>query len=103
MSASTRRLAAPDIELSGLDRFAVSDLMEVGVPQDNSTGKPLELPLDQVVEDPQQVRSEGNPGFSTESLAELADGLEAPALVIVGDVVAVGDRLAAAAAVPLTA
>jgi uroporphyrin-III C-methyltransferase len=32
-------------------------------------------------------------------LAELADGLESPALVVVGDVVAVGERLAAASAV----
>jgi ParB family transcriptional regulator, chromosome partitioning protein len=72
MSASTRKVAAPEIELSGLNRFLVSDLMEVEAPQDNSTGKPLELPLDQVAEDPQQVRSEGNPGFSAESLAELA-------------------------------
>jgi siroheme synthase len=38
-----------------------------------------------------------------ETLAELADGLESPALVIVGEVVAIGASLAAAAAVPLTA
>ncbi len=36
-------------------------------------------------------------------LAELAAGLESPALVIVGDVVAVGANLAAAASIPATA
>jgi ParB family chromosome partitioning protein len=46
--------------------------MEVEAPRDNSMGKPLELGLYEVVEDPQQVRSEANPGFSHESLAELA-------------------------------
>jgi siroheme synthase len=38
-----------------------------------------------------------------ETLAELAAGLESPALVIVGEVVAVGARLAAAMAVPAIA
>jgi ParB family chromosome partitioning protein len=65
-------LAAPEIELSGLDRFVVSDLMTVEVPQGTNSGKPLELPLEEVSEDAQQLRSEENPGFTTESLAELA-------------------------------
>ncbi len=34
---------------------------------------PLELPLDRISEDPHQPRSKDNPGFSAESLAELAD------------------------------
>ena len=73
MSAATAGAkAAPDIELSGLDRFVVSDLMKVDVPAAGSLGKPLELPLEEIVEDPQQARSEGNPGFSRESLGELA-------------------------------
>ena len=38
-----------------------------------------------------------------ETLAELAAGLESPALVIVGEVVAVGAGLAAAMAVPAIA
>ena len=72
MSTSNRRSAVPAIELSGLDRFAVSDLMMVDAPQDSSAGKPLELRVDEISEDPQQARSESNPGFTSESLAELA-------------------------------
>ena len=64
------------IDLSGLDAFNVSSLMVAGVPEHkDSTGKPLELPLDSIVEDPNQPRSEKNPGFSRESLNELAKSI----------------------------
>ena len=72
MSASARKPVSPEIELSGLDHFTVSELMTVGAPPDNNSGKPLELRLEEVIEDAQQVRSEDNPGFRAESLAELA-------------------------------
>lgn len=68
----TRKGVEPGIELSGLDRFVVSDLMKVDVPAVTVSGKPLELRLEEVVEDAEQARSEANPGFSPESLAELA-------------------------------
>lgn len=71
-AASASAKGAPDIELSGLDRFVVSDLMKVDVPAVADAGRPLELRLEAIVEDPQQARGEGNPGFSQESLAELA-------------------------------
>ena len=38
----------------------------------NNGGGPLMLPLDLIDEDPQQPRAESNPGFSGESIAELA-------------------------------
>lgn len=67
------------IDLSGLDSFNVSSLMEAGAPAAvaESNGTPLEIPLTEIVEDPNQPRTAGNPGFSPESLAELADSIKA--------------------------
>lgn len=42
----------------------------------NKGGGPLMLPLDLIDEDPHQPRSEGNPGFSEERMAELAASIE---------------------------
>ena len=75
MSGANLKKAAPDIELSGLDRFVVSDLMQVDVQPDALQGKPLDIPLEQILEDPNQARTESNPGFSSESLAELASSI----------------------------
>lgn len=63
------------IDLSGLDNFDVSSLMVAGVPELEPNGKPLEIPLDLIIEDPEQPRSEDNPGFSMESLDELAKSI----------------------------
>ncbi|TWI62534.1 ParB family chromosome partitioning protein [Pseudoduganella lurida] len=38
-------------------------------------GRPIELPLDLIDEDPQQPRRADNPGFSARSLSELADSI----------------------------
>ena len=67
------------IDLSGLDSFNVSSLMEAGAPAAvaESNGTPLEIPLTEIVEDPNQPRTAVNPGFSPESLAELADSIKA--------------------------
>ncbi|TCV82712.1 ParB/RepB/Spo0J family partition protein [Sulfurirhabdus autotrophica] len=61
------------IDLSGLDDFDVNSLMTSGKPEHKeSLGKPLEIVLDAIIEDPAQPRTENNPGFSEESLKELA-------------------------------
>jgi ParB family chromosome partitioning protein len=77
MSTATKRAPAP-IDLSGLDAFNVSSLMQAGVPEAKaeSNGKPLEIPLDEILEDPDQPRTADNPGFSHESLSELAESIE---------------------------
>lgn len=68
------------IDLSGLDAFNVSSLMEAGAPGAvavESNGAPLEISLAEIIEDPNQPRTAENPGFSPESLAELADSIKA--------------------------
>ena len=76
MSTATKKAAKP-IDLSGLDDFNVSSLMQAGVPEAKaeSNGKPLEIPLDEIIEDPDQPRTADNPGFSHESLSELAESI----------------------------
>lgn len=69
----TKNAAA--IDLSGLDDFNVSSLMVAGIPEKESSGKPLEIPLDSIIEDTNQPRTEDNPGFSKESLEELAKSI----------------------------
>ena len=79
-TATAKKAATKGIELAGLDGFDVGSLMEAGVPRAaaGSDGTPLEIPLAQIIEDPDQPRSEDNPGFSHESLSELADYLQRP-------------------------
>ena len=69
----TSPVRIPPIDVAMLDRldFKVSDLMKPGLPG----GHPLEIPIGMVVENPEQPRSEDNPGFSAESLQELADSI----------------------------
>lgn len=76
MSTATAK-KTKGIDLSGLDNFNVSSLMQAGAPEAaaESNGKPLEIPLAEILEDPDQPRSEDNPGFSAESLTELADSI----------------------------
>lgn len=76
MSTTTKKKAAPavsKIDLSGLSKFSLQEVMDGGLRA--AGGRPLEIPLDEIIEDPQQARGEGNPGFSTESLAELAESI----------------------------
>ena len=63
------------VDLSALDKlnFKVSDLMKPGIPGEH--GKPMELKLAEVVESPEQPRSDDNPGFALESLQELAESI----------------------------
>lgn len=48
------KVAVPGVDLSGLDRFSLSSLGEVAT----SNGQPIELPLDDVMEDPENARTE---------------------------------------------
>jgi ParB family chromosome partitioning protein len=57
----------------GLGLTSVSSLS--GLMKKHEPNKPMELVLDLIDEDPTQPRSEGNPGFSKESLEELAAGI----------------------------
>lgn len=74
---STTKMASKGIDLSGLDNFNVSSLMEAGMPQamPESNGKALEIALTEIIEDPAQPRTKDNPGFSQESLLELAESI----------------------------
>jgi ParB family chromosome partitioning protein len=57
----------------GLDGLGdLSSLVEDPGAANNRTARPLELPLHLIEEDPDQPRKPDNPGFSPESLAELA-------------------------------
>lgn len=72
MKAATRA-----IDLSGLDGFDVGSLMTAGMPEHkDTTGKPMEIPLNLIIEDPNQPRTDDNPGFSQESLGELAESIK---------------------------
>lgn len=66
------------VDLSGLDDFNVSSLMEAGAPQGKaeSNGKPMEFNIGDIVE-LSNVRDEDNPGFSPESIAGLWESIEA--------------------------
>lgn len=72
-TTTTKKKAAPAvsrIDLSGLSKFSLQETMEGGLRA--AGGRPLEIPIDEIVEDAQQARGDDNPGFSAESLAELA-------------------------------
>ena len=77
MSTENVKKIVKGIDLSGLDNFNVSSLMEAGSPKAlvESNGKPLELGLREIVEDPDQPRSAENPGFTQASLLELAQSI----------------------------
>lgn len=76
---SAVKKATKAIDLSGLENFDVSSLMQAGAPEAKvraeSNGKPLEIPVADIVE-LSNVRGEDNPGFSKESIAELAESLK---------------------------
>lgn len=60
-----------DMALSGLGNL--SDLLA----EDGKTAGPQLIPLNEIDEDPNQPRKEGNPGFSEASLKELAETIKA--------------------------
>jgi len=73
-----KKVAPKSIDLSGLGNFEVSSLMSAGAPEaKEQTGKPLDIPLSDIIEDPHQPRTADNPGFSDESIAELAESIKA--------------------------
>lgn len=75
MSANTATKKQPQKpKMSGLGLDGIGDLSSLlGDPAAGSaSGGPLEIPLDLIDEDPNQPRHADNPGFSKESLGELA-------------------------------
>lgn len=61
----------------GLDGIGnLSDLLNAPEPVAGGSG-PLQMPIDLIDEDPNQPRQEGSPGFSAESLGELAETIKA--------------------------
>ena len=77
-AAAKKKASIPGIDLAGLDSFDVGSLMEAGAPRamTGSDGKPLEIPLADIIEDENQPRTQDNPGFSPESLEELAESIK---------------------------
>lgn len=59
---------------NGLGLDGIGDLSALlnTTPERSREGKPIELPIDIIDEDPNQPRTEDNPGFTEESLDELA-------------------------------
>lgn len=74
-------------DMGGLDQFDLDGLgkrgAEVGV---SSNGKPLMLAVSELYEDPDQPRTENNPGFSVQSIDEMGtsivtNGIKMPIIV----------------------
>lgn len=62
---------------SGLGLAGMGDLSALlAGPEANGTGGPLQLVMDLIDEDPNQPRTKENPGFSDESLNELAEAIK---------------------------
>lgn len=58
---------------SGLGLESMGDLSALlDTPVEPDSGKPLDLPIDLIDEDPDQPRAADNPGFSTKNMAEIA-------------------------------
>lgn len=64
-------------DLSALETFDLDGLSKKGsVPAGESpNGKPLIVAIEEIIEDPAQPRTEANPGFSKESIQEMADSI----------------------------
>jgi ParB family chromosome partitioning protein len=60
------------LQPSGLGLDNIGDLMGLLQPTPEVSSGPLEIPLELIDEDPKQPRKDDNPGFSGESLEELA-------------------------------
>ena len=76
MKNHTDRLAAK--QGSGLDLSSLGDLafmLQAPVAATQSSGSPMMVDLDRIREDEKNSRTEGNPGFSDESIAELAESM----------------------------
>jgi ParB family chromosome partitioning protein len=63
-------------DLSGLDQFDLDGLGKKGAPVGASpNGKPLIVPVAELYEDPDQPRTENNPGFSVQSIEEMGTSI----------------------------
>ncbi|EGU7560063.1 chromosome partitioning protein ParB, partial [Salmonella enterica] len=62
---------------SGLGLDTVGDLSDFLDASAGAEGKPLMLDVDAIDPDPEQPRKQDNPGFSEESIKELADTIKA--------------------------
>ncbi|HCP78291.1 MAG TPA: chromosome partitioning protein ParB, partial [Pusillimonas sp.] len=75
MKNGTNRLAAKQesgLDLAGLGDLAAMLQAPVGT---SDQGAPLMVDMDRIREDEGNSRTEGNPGFSDESIAELAESM----------------------------
>lgn len=74
-------MANDSFDLSSLDQFDLDGLSKKGsvaaAQVEVANGKPLIVPIDELIEDPGQPRTEANPGFSPESIAELGASIKA--------------------------
>jgi len=62
----------------GLDSIGdLSGLLDEPPVAAGSAGGPIELPIDQIDEDPNQPRQKDNPGFTEESIAEIGETIKA--------------------------
>lgn len=62
----------------GLDSIGdLSGLLNEPVAHSGQVGGPIELPIEQIDEDPNQPRQQDNPGFSDESIAEIGETIKA--------------------------
>lgn len=69
------------VDLSALDGLSMDNLLSgpsAGSEQPQGQGKPLEIPLDDIIEDPDQPRK----NFDDESLKELADSIKRQGLLM---------------------
>lgn len=63
------------LNFDGLDSLSVSDLSQK-TSKSASAGKPLQIPVDKIMADPNQPRQDGNPGFTKQSLLEFGRELK---------------------------
>ena len=74
MNTNTMTLPIKAKNLSGLGLDSIGDLAGLlQEPKSTSKGGPISMDMDLIDEDPKQPRTEENPGFSVESLGELAE------------------------------
>jgi ParB family chromosome partitioning protein len=76
-NTKTRPKAPAKSTTPGLERLGDLSSLLNPVAHTAPTGAPLELPLDAIEPDPSQPRRDGNPGYTHESLKELAETIKA--------------------------
>ncbi|MFX6771154.1 chromosome partitioning protein ParB, partial [Acinetobacter baumannii] len=70
----------PSVDLSGLDGLSFGDLMTsepAAAAAPAASGTPLEMDVAIIDEDPGQPRTEQNPGFAPEQIAEIGASIKA--------------------------